>query len=196
MLGAGAVRYSAARPQCGAAHSGGALGSTSSRPPAASSALCACRSPTKARQSALPVRFDSWARQSVGSIRWVPSLSAAFVARRTRAYRLDFAMLCSIRCGDVLDVFCQSLHCVALCCLCIYLSGMAIFTQRGEKVATIGVHSGVRVRLAGGAAVADGAAGAFTVEWGEESCREALEFRRVARAGCPQRPAPARTQPW
>ena len=73
---------------------------------------------------------------------------------------------------------------------------MAIFTQRGEKVATIGVHSGVRVRLAGGAAGADGAAGAFTVEWGEESCREALEFRRVARAGCPQRPAPTRTQPW
>ena len=73
---------------------------------------------------------------------------------------------------------------------------MAIFTQRGEKVATIGVHSGVRVRLAGGAAGADGAAGAFTVEWGEESCREALEFRRVARAGFPQRPAPTRTQPW
>ena len=91
-------------------------------------------------------------------------------------------------------MFGQLLHCVALCCLCIYLSGMAIFTQRGEKVATIGVHSGVRVRLAGGAAGSDGAAGAFTVEWGEESCREALEFRRVARAGFPQRPAPTRTQ--
>ena len=72
---------------------------------------------------------------------------------------------------------------------------MAIFTQRGEKVATIGVHSGVRVRLAGRVVGADGAAGAFTVEWGEESCREVLEFRRVARAGFPQRPAPKWVRP-
>ena len=59
---------------CGAAsgaarpHLGGSLGSTSSRPPAASSALCACRSPTKARSLVCPRVGSSVRRPPLGPV--------------------------------------------------------------------------------------------------------------------------------